>query len=275
MSSLSDRSRVAYADCRHLAFERPADGVLVVRLDRPDTHNAVNERLHFELAGIWPTIGDDPQTRVVVVTGSGRAFSAGAELNLVEAHATRPPSRATARRQVSDLVHAMIELDKPVVSAITGVAIGAGLAVALLADISVAATNARLSDGHSRVGLAAGDHAVLIWPLLCGMAKAKYYLLTSEFVSGREAERIGLVSLAVPPADVGPKALAVAERLASGSATAIGFTKRSLNGWLRQALPLFEEGLDLQMSSFDHPDVHEGLAAIREGRSPRFPSAGG
>lgn len=164
----------------------------------------------------------------------------------------------------------MIECDTPVVSAINGVAVGAGLAVALLADISVIAEDARFTDGHLRLGVAAGDHAVAIWPLLCGMAKAKYYLLTADFLDGREAERIGLVSKAVPRDDVLPTALDIAERLARGPRDATRLTKRALNHWMRQSLPAFEASLAYEMLNFLGPDAAEGLAALRERRAPDF-----
>jgi enoyl-CoA hydratase len=146
--------------------------------------------------------------------------------------------------------------------------------VALLADVSVIAESARLSDGHTRIGVAAGDHAVGLWPLLCGMAKAKYYLLTSDFVDGPEAERIGLVTRCVPDDDVLPEALRIAGQLARGSRTAVQWTKRSLNQWLVQARPAFGESLALEMLGFLGPDAREGVAAVREHRPPNFPSAG-
>jgi enoyl-CoA hydratase/carnithine racemase len=167
----------------------------------------------------------------------------------------------------------MIDLDKPIVSAINGVAVGAGLVVALLADVSIIAETARLTDGHTRLGVAAGDHAAIIWPLLCGMAKAKYYLLTCDFIDGREAERIGLVSLCVPPDQVMPRAEAVADRLAGGAQFAIRYTKRALNNWLRQAGPIFDQSLALEMLTFGQPDVREGVRALREKRPPRYPSS--
>ncbi len=169
----------------------------------------------------------------------------------------------------------MLRADKPVVSAINGVAVGAGLAVALMADISIMGESARVSDGHVRLGVAAGDHAALLWPLLCGMAKAKYYLLTADFVTGPEAERIGLVTKCVADDDVLDEALAVARRLAAGSATAIQWTRRVMNHWLSQALPTFGESVALEMLGFLGPDAREGLAAVRERRAPQFPSAPG
>ena len=145
--------------------------------------------------------------------------------------------------------------------------------MALLADVSIISETARLTDGHTRLGVAAGDHAAIIWPLLCGMAKAKYYLLTSEFLDGREAERIGLVSLCVAPDRVMDTAREVARRLARGSQPSIRWTKRALNNWLRQAGPIFDQSLALEMLTFMHPDVREGVRAIREKRPPAFPSA--
>src|SRR5207248_5597687 len=128
---------------------------------------------------------------------------------------------AAVMREASEIVYSIVNCDKPIISAIIGVAVGAGLAVALLADISVMAEDARLTDGHTRLGVAAGDHACIIWPLLCGMAKARYYLLTSDFLDGREAERIGLVSLCVPAARLMDTAWDVATRLARGSQPSI------------------------------------------------------
>ena len=262
-----------YADFRHLTFESKPNGVLLVTINRPEVLNAANARLHWEFTQIWPVVDADPKTRVVVVTGAGKAFSAGGDLSLVEDMAGNPDALTRTMREASDLVYNMINLDKPVVSAINGVAVGAGLVVALMADVSIIAETARLTDGHTRLGVAAGDHAAILWPLLCGMAKAKYYLLTADFIDGREAERIGLVTMCLPPDHVLPKALDVADRLARGSQLAVRWTKRALNNWLRQAGPIFDQSLALEMLSFSYPDVHEGVKAIREKRTPVFPSA--
>jgi enoyl-CoA hydratase len=262
-----------YADFRHLTFESKPNGVLVVTINRPEVLNAANARLHWEFTQIWPVVDADPKTRVVVVTGAGKAFSAGGDLSLVEDMAGNPDALTRTMREASDLVYNMINLDKPVVSAINGVAVGAGLVVALMADVSIIAETARFTDGHTRLGVAAGDHAAILWPLLCGMAKAKYYLLTADFIDGREAERIGLVTMCLPPDQVMPKALEVADRLARGSQISIQWTKRALNNWLRQAGPIFDQSLALEMLSFSYPDVREGVKAIREKRTPVFPSA--
>jgi enoyl-CoA hydratase len=262
-----------YADYQHLLFDLRPTGVLKITINRPEVLNATNARLHWELTQVWKTVDADPRARVALVTGAGTAFSAGGDLDLVEEMFANTGAAARTMREASDLVYNMIDLDKPIVSAINGVAVGAGLVVALLADVSIIAETARLTDGHTRLGVAAGDHAAIIWPLLCGMAKAKYYLLTCDFLDGREAERIGLVSLCVPAADVLPRAEEVAERLAAGAQLALRYTKRALNNWLRQAGPIFDQSLALEMLTFGHEDVREGVRALREKRPPRYPSA--
>jgi enoyl-CoA hydratase len=262
-----------YADYQHLLFERRPHGVLLITLNRPERLNATNDRLHWELTQIWKTIDDDNETRVAVVTGAGKAFSAGGDLEMVEANATKPERLAQTIREASDIVYNMLNLDKPIISAINGVAVGAGLVVALMADISIISESARFTDGHTKLGVVAGDHAAILWPLLCGMAKAKYYLLTSDFIDGKEAERIGLVSQCVPADKLMDTALGVADRLATGAQLAIRYTKRSLNNWLRQAGPIFDQSLALEMVTFTQPDVLEGMRAIKEKRPPRFPSA--
>ncbi len=155
-------------------------------------------------------------------------------------------------------------------SAIRGPAVGAGLVCGLLADISIATPDARIIDGHTRLGVAAGDHAAIIWPLLCGMAKAKYYLLLCETLTGAEAERIGVVSLLADDADLDAKAVEIAGKLADGAPAAIRWTKLALNNWLRAAGPTFDASLALEFLGFTGPDAREGLAAHREKRRPRF-----
>ncbi len=262
-----------YEDFEHLVFERRPDGVVVVTLNRPEVLNAANVRMHREMSEVWAVIDADPDARVSVVTGAGRAFSAGGDLDMIGAMTEDFAAVLEQWRDARTIVEHMVSADKPVVSAINGVAVGAGLAVALMADVSIMGESARLSDGHARLGVAAGDHAALLWPLLCGMAKAKYYLLTGDFIGGPEAERIGLVTKCVPDDEVLPEALNVARRLAAGSATAVQWTRRVMNHWLRQALPAFGESVALEMLGFLGPDAREGLAAVRERRDPRFPSA--
>jgi enoyl-CoA hydratase len=207
---------------------------------------------------------------VVLVRSEGKGFCAGGKAELVQEMLESEPARLRVLREARDLVQGMIDCDLPIVSAINGAAVGAGAAVALLADVSIAGHGAKIIDGHTRIGVAAGDHAAVIWPLLCGMARAKYYLLTCAPLSGQEAERIGLVSLAVPDAQLQDKAREVALTLAAGSPTALAFTKRSLNHWLRAAWPAFEHSLALEIMGFGGADAREGLAALQDKRAPRF-----
>jgi enoyl-CoA hydratase len=262
-----------YPDYTQLTFERREKGVLLITLNRPEKYNAVNEGMHGELARVWMDISADPQTRVAVVTGAGKAFSAGGDLEMVQRMAGNYDQVASMLTEMSDLVYNMINCEKPVVSAINGVAVGAGLVVALLADISICAEDALLGDGHVKLGVAAGDHAALIWPLLAGMAKARYYLLTGEMLSGAEAERIGMVSKSLPRDKVLEEALRIAETLATGSQLAIRWTRRALNNWLKTASPIFDQSAAYEMLSFMGPDVVEGATALLEKRLPHFPSA--
>lgn len=225
---------------------------------------------HKELTEIWRYIDDDPDVRVAILRGEGKGFSGGGSFDLVEHMAQDFDTRARVWREAKDLVYNLINCSKIVVSAMHGPAVGAGLVAGLLADISIAAKGARIIDGHTRLGVAAGDHAAIVWPLLCGMAKAKYYLLLCEEVSGEEAERIGLVSLCVPEDELIGRAREVAAKLARGSQTALRWTKYSLNNWLRSAGPSFDTSLALEMLGFSGPDVREGVASHRERRPPKF-----
>lgn len=252
-----------------LSFERPRDGVLVLWLDRPDQLNATDERMHTELSHVWRDLDDDTDSRVVVVAGRGGAFCAGGDLDLIARQQNDFPLVVQMMDEAAAIVRGVLDCTKPVVSAVHGSAYGAGLALALLADVSVVAEDAQLGDGHVRLGIAAGDHAVLLWPLLCGMAKAKYHLLTGAPLNGREAERIGLVSRCVPEPDVLPEALAIAERLAAASPTAVRWTRQSLNHWYRSAAPAFEASLALEMLGFFGSDVGDGLARLARARERR------
>jgi enoyl-CoA hydratase len=265
---VSDTDEI-YASFSALRIERPADGILRIVLDGPNL-NAVGPEAHQQLADIWPAIDRDPSVRAVLVRGEGRAFSAGGSFDLIDSMVNDPAQRSRVLREARDLVYNVINCSKPVVSAIHGPCVGAGLAVALLADVSVAARTAKIVDGHTRLGVAAGDHAAICWPLLCGMAKAKYYLLTCEAISGEEAERIGLVSLVVDDDQVQERAMQVARTLAAGAPQAIAFTKMSLNNWYRSAGPAFDASLAFEMYGFGQSEVVEGLAAHREKRPPRF-----
>ena len=261
-----------YSRYTSLKVEHHGDGIAEVVLGEPGKLPAADAAGHGELADIWRDLDRDPMVSVIVVRGQDKGFSAGGTLDLVAAMVDDFEHRARVWKEARDIVYNMINCSKVIVSAINGPAVGGGLAVALIADISIAAKNARLIDGHTRLGVAAGDHAAIIWPLLCGMAKAKLHLLLSNEISGEEAERIGLVSMAVEADALRDTAFDVAKKLAAGPQTALRWTKHSLNNWLRQAGPIFDNSVALEMLGFGGPEVREGLAAVRERRSPNFPS---
>lgn len=262
-----------YSEYKFLLFEHKANGVVLITINRPEKLNAATSRMHREFAEVWNTIKRDNQVRVVVVTGAGRAFSAGGDLNEELENLDDTQKIIGMGENALDIVYNMIHLDKVVISAINGPAAGAGLAVALCADISIMAEEARVTDAHSRIGVASGDHAVMLWPLFCGMPKAKLYLLTADLIDGKEAERIGLVSKCVPSDRLLQESLELADRIALLPQRALRWTKRSLNHWLRQAAPMFDLSVAYESLNFMEPDAREGIAAFVEKRAPDFPSA--
>ena len=260
-----------YAAFESLKFDRPAERVLRIRLDNPGKLNAVDARMHKELADVWRSVDTDPAVSAVILTGAGDAFSAGGDFEVLESLCRDHETRLTVWKEARDIVYNVINCSKPVISAIRGPAVGAGLAAALVADISIASETARFIDGHTRLGVAAGDHSVIVWPLLVGMAKAKYYLLTCEALGGEEAERIGLVSLCVEDDALDQKALDVACKLARGAPSAIRLTKYALNNWLRLAGPSFDASLALEFLGWTGAEVREGIDSLKEKRKPEFP----
>jgi len=263
-----------YARYKSLTLRRHPGGVLEIIMNGAGANRSglatADHHMHRELAEIWRDVDTDPETRVALIRGEGKGFSGGGDLDLVQDMADHFEVRARVWREARDLVYNVINCSKPIVSAMHGPAVGAGLVAGLLADVSIAAKTARIIDGHTRLGVAAGDHAAIVWPLLCGMAKAKYYLLLCEPISGEEAERIGLVSLAVDDDQLIERAFDVANRLARGSQSAIRWTKYALNNWLRLAGPTFDASLALEFMGFDGPDVREGIQSLRERRAPDF-----
>jgi len=259
-----------YAAYTKLKIDYPGNRILRITFDKPETYNSVDEETHTQMTHIWRDIDNDPDINSVLVTGKGKAFSSGGDFKLIESMVGNHHALMKTWKEAKDLVYNIINCNKPIISAINGPAAGAGLVVAILADISVAGRAAKIVDGHPRLGVAAGDVAAIIWPLLCGMAKAKYYLLTCRPVSGEEAERIGLVSMCVDDDKLQETALEIATELANGSQSAIRWTKYSLNNWLRSAGPTFDASTAFEMLGFMGEDVKEGLASHKEKRAPNF-----
>lgn len=269
----ADLSR--YQGFETILFDRPAPFVLRITFNRPDLRNALLRQMHLEVVRALKLVEQDDDTRVIVVTGAGKAFCAGG--NFDEMPNKLPYDRngqfAEGFGDARELIAAVINCTRPIVSAINGPAVGAGLALALLADISIAAKTAKLFDGHLRIGVVPGDHAAMIWPLLCGLAKAKYFLMTNEIVTGEEAERMNLVALAVDGEELQDRALAVANKLAMTAPTALRQTKYVLNHFLRQNQTVLDLSLAFEMSNFGSDESEEAMRAMFANEEPDFKPA--
>src|SRR5260370_5189804 len=261
-----------YARYTRLKFDRPHPKVLRITMEN-GRMNTTDAALHAELGDIWRDMVRDTNVNAAILTGAGKVFWAGGDFAIIEENIGDFASRAGQWKEARAIVYNVINCSKPVVSAMRGVAVGAGLVCGLLADVSIASKDCRIIDGHTRLGVAAGDHAAIVWPLLCGLAKAKYYLLLCDPLLGEEAERIGLISLAVEDAELDAKAVEIATRLAEGAQSAIRWTKYALNNWLRSMGPTFDASLALEFLGFTGPEVKEGLASHLEKRKPAFPPA--
>ena len=259
----------------HLQVEiRKETGVAVVRINRPDKYNAMNMRLHFEIGRVWRDLDADQRVRVIIITGNGPAFSAGGDTDMTLAMTNDVEIRRHVFEDARAIVKEMIECSKPIISAVNGAAVGAGMVVAVLADISIASSTAVFGDGHTKIGVAAGDHACAIWPLAMGMAKAKLYLLTGENIPATTAEKLGLISEVVEKDKVFQRAEELALTLARGPQHALRATKYSLNQWLRQSiLTSMDTSLALEILNFSEPDAKEGIQSFIEKRKPKFPSS--
>lgn len=260
-----------YQGYQRLLFDYPEERILRITISRPERFNALDAIGHRELTYVWREVDDDEDIDCVVITGEGKAFSAGGDFEMIDRNINDYRSLIATWKEARDLVYNIINCGKPIVASINGPAVGAGLVAALLSDISIAARSAFVTDGHTRLGVAAGDHAAIVWPLLCGMAKAKYYLMTCDRLPAEEAERIGLISLCVDDGELDAKTMEVARKLANGAPNAIRWTKYALNNWLRMAGPTYDASTALEMLGFVGPEAKEGLRALREKREPDFP----
>jgi enoyl-CoA hydratase len=257
----------------YIELERHEDGILLVRLNSRTPRNEINLRMHREMADLWSVIEADKESKVVVITGSGEFFAGGGDVKIVKDMIEDRSVLQDVMHENTEIFYKMISCEKPIVSAINGDVIGAGVPIALLADVSIIAADASISDGHARLGVPAGNHAAALWPQLCGLAKAKFYLMTADNISGPEAERIGLVTFCVSRSEVMDKAMWVARKLARGSQNSIRANKKSLNNWLRLAGPHFDYSVALEMIAFQGADAREGYEARLAGRAADFPSA--
>ncbi len=259
-----------YARYTRLKFDRPHPRVLRITLNSPLKMGAMDAQMHKEVSEIWADVDADETVNAIIITGDGKTFSAGGDLNHERKVCDDYNLRMQAMKEARDLVYGMINCRKPIVGAARGWAVGAGLALLILADVSIASKTAMFSDGHLKIGVAAGDHATIIWPLLCGMAKAKYFLMTAENFSGEEAERMNLISMALDDEAVEAKAVEVATKLAQSAPGAIRWTKTMLNHWVRQAAPIFDASLAVEFIGFAGPEGKEGIDAFLQKRPVQF-----
>ena len=258
------------ADFTTLKLERAGD-VLRVVIDHPTSElNAVDEALHRDFAALFAGLRRESAARAVVLTGRGKAFSAGGDFRWF------PSLQDSARmeelrRDAKQLVWDLLDVEVPIVAAVNGHAMGLGASIALLCDVIFMADTATIGDPHVRVGLVAGDGGVAIWPLALGPARAKEYLLTGDPLSAAEAERIGLVNRVVPAATLADEAMRFATRLAAGAPLALRYTKLADNKLVKDALNVaFDASTALEVVTFRSADHQEALAALREKRTPQF-----
>ena len=245
--------------------------VLTLTLDRPAQRNAVNARLHAELARVFTDAQRDADSDVVLLTGAGSAFCAGGDIAWMQQGVDDPAGFERTGREGKDILFSQLDLDKPLVCALNGHATGLGASLALLCDVVIAAEGAKIGDPHVSVGLVAGDGGALIWPQLIGYARAKRYLLTGDLMTATEAERLGLVSQVVADGQALPVAMALAQRLAAGATQAIRWTKVTSNLPLKALIHAhFDAGLAYELLSNRSRDHAEAVAAFRERRPPVF-----
>jgi enoyl-CoA hydratase len=257
-----------YTRYRSLSIERK-DKVLVVALNRPDALNAIDAELHTELSWIFADIAADRQTEAVVLTGKGRAFSAGGDISWFRS--MTPEQLETLFVEGRKIIMDLLEVEQPIIAAINGPAAGLGATLALFSDVSFAAEDAKIGDPHVRVGVVAGDGGAVIWPWLIGAARAKEFLMTGDLVGAAEAERMGLVNHVVAPDRLMSEALAFANRLAEGPTKAIRWTKVSVNKILRETANLvLDTSLAFEKLTFATDDHKEAVSAFIEKRKPRF-----
>ena len=258
------------SDFRYLRFERIGD-VLKVVIDRPENDlNAVDDRLHEELTHLFPLLQRERQARCVLLTGSGRAFSAGGDFGWFP-ELQAPGRLEQLRLDAKNMIWDLLDVQLPIVCALNGHAMGLGASLALLCDVIFMAETALIGDPHVRVGIVAGDGGTAIWPLAIGPARAKQYLLTGDPVPAAEAERAGLVNFVVPAGELDERSMEFAQRLAAGAPLAVQYTKQAINKLVKDALNTsFDTATALEIVTFHSEDHREALAALREKRSPDF-----
>jgi enoyl-CoA hydratase len=254
-----------------LKFSR-SGRVLTITINMPESLNAVTAELHDEMSHVFDVAADDPDSDVVVLTGAGKTFCAGGNLNWLKDELDHGlPPFVVESRTMKRIVHSLLDCPKPVIARVNGDAMGFGASIALLCDIVIAVDSARFADPHVKVGLSAGDGGALIWPQLIGFAKARHYLMTGEPIDAVEAERIGLITFVKPAAEFDAFVESYAQKLARGAQSAIRYTKLTTNIALRQLMTsVFEAGAAYEGLCKHTDSYREGVTAFLEKRRPDF-----
>jgi len=249
----------------------PKGRLLTITLNRPEALNAVNREMHEELADVLAFAATDTHSDVVVLTGAGKAFSAGGDLEHIAHNAANPDLFDEEARIAKRIVFAMLDLEKPLICRMNGHAVGLGATLALLSDVIFAAENAKIGDPHVALGLVAGDGGAAIWPQRIGFGRAKEYLLTGELLTAPKAAEIGLINHCVPASELDAAVDAFCERLLNGSRNAIRWTKVLVNLELKRvATAVMDAGIAYESVTVRSADHREGVRALREKRKPRF-----
>lgn len=245
--------------------------ILTVTLNRPEFRNASNAQMEQELCRVFTEVNEDPEIRVVVLTGAGDALCGGGDFAYIREMMDTPAKMFDALPTAKRLVFSMLDCSKPVVAKINGHAIGLGATLALFCDVTFAAEHARIADPHVAIGFVAGDGGAVIWPQLIGYNRAKEYLFTGEPLLAPEAARIGLINHAVPAAELDARVMAYANKVAAMPPRAVQWTKASINIGLKQlAHSIMDASIAYEALSNMTRDHREAMDAIAARRKPDF-----
>jgi enoyl-CoA hydratase len=259
-----------FDDYQAILFNRRGR-VLEVILNRPDKLNATDAVLHTELARVFTDLTNDPDSDIVILTGAGRAFSAGGDVAWMQEAIDEPHRFEQTMREARQIVFGLIDCEKPVIAKLNGHATGLGATIALFCDVIFAADHAKIGDPHVSIGFVAGDGGAVIWPQLIGYARAKEYLLTGDLMTATQAAGMGLINYALPAAELDERVNAFADKLAGGATKAIRWTKMSVNIGLRDlASKMMDASLAFEALSNISPDHAEAVRAFSEKRPPVF-----
>lgn len=245
--------------------------LLVMTLNRPDSLNAVNLELHDDLAEAMAFAQSDKHSDVLLITGAGRAFSAGGDLDHIARNAATPTLFDHEAQVAKRIVYTMLDIDKPIVARMNGHAVGLGATLALFCDVIFAADTAKIGDPHVGLGLVAGDGGAVIWAARIGLGRAKEYLLTGDILTAAKAAEIGLINHVLPAEELDAAVYGFCDKLLAGAMGAIRATKVLTNLELKRvAHAVMETGIVMESLSVRSADHLEGIAALKDKRKPVF-----